>query len=245
VQHRWCIEVCQALAALGHPDLSFQTNLRVAPMSEEFAYWLKRANFWMVRIGIESANLRVLTGIKKRMSLEQTEHACRMLSRHGIKVWGYFLLFQFWEEQGVLESETADEVRNSLRFAWRLWREGALHYSSWAPAIPVQGAEFYNLARRRGMITEDYYPSDAGWDARPYLQGVSSREYRMLFARARWLQGWMALTAGAIQWKNWRAIVYRAQPLLTGRPKDEQLGEADAATSTARVPFSPPDASGM
>ena len=219
VQHRWCVEVCQALAALKHSDLSFQTNLRVAPMSEEFAYWLKQANFWMVRIGIESANMRVLTGIKKRMSLEQTEHACGLLAEHGIKVWGYFLLFQFWEDNGVLQSESADEVRNSLRFARRLWREGKLHYSSWAPSIPVPGAEFYNLARRRGMIDEAYFPSDAGWDPRPFLPDVSSLEYRILFARARWLQGRMALSAGAVEWRNWRAILYRARPLLTGRPK--------------------------
>lgn len=219
VQHAWCIDVCRELAALNHPDLYFQTNLRVAPMSEEFAYWLKRANFWMVRIGIESANMRVLTGIKKRMSLEQTEYACDLLSRHGIKVWGYFLLFQFWEENGVLQSESAEDVRNSLRFAARLWREGKLHYSSWAPSIPVQGAEFFNLARRRSMIDDEYYPSDGGWDPRPFLPTVSGFEYRLLFARARWLQGIMALTAGAIEWRNWRAILYRARPLVTGRPR--------------------------
>ena len=219
VQHGWCIEVCRELAALNHSDLFFQTNLRVAPMSEEFAVWLKRANFWMVRIGIESGNPRVLTGIKKRMSLEQTEFACGLLAEHGIKVWGYFLLFQFWEDKGLLESESAEEVRHSLRFAKRLWRQGKLHYTSWAPAIPVQGAEFYNLARRRGMIDDDYYPSDGGWDPRPFLPGVSSLEYRTLFARARWLQGQMAWTAGAIEWRNWRAILYRARPLLTGRPQ--------------------------
>lgn len=217
VQHRWSVEVCQALAALNHPDLSFQTNLRVAPMSEEFAYWLKQANFWMVRIGIESANERVLTGIKKRMSLTQTEYACRLLADHGVKVWGYFLLFQMWEDDGVLRTETVDEVRNSLAFAARLWREGALHYSSWAPSIPVPGAEFYNLARRRGMIDEHYFPSDTNWDPRPFLPDVSDWQYRYLLARARWLQGAMAVSAGAIEWRNWRAILHRARPLVTGR----------------------------
>jgi radical SAM superfamily enzyme YgiQ (UPF0313 family) len=238
VQHAWCIDVCQTLAALNHPDLYFQTNLRVSPMSEEFAYWLKRANFWMVRIGIESANMRVLTGIKKRMSLEQTEKACAMLARHGIKVWGYFLLFQFWEENGVLTWESAEEVRNSLRFATRLWREGKLHYSSWAPSIPVQGAEFYNLALRRGMIDEDYYPSDGGWDPRPFMPDVSDLDYRILFARARWLQGRMALSSGAIQWKNWRAILHRARPMVTGRPQAPAAPPLAGARTTQR--FDPP-----
>ena len=214
VQHAWCVEVCQALASLKHPDLFFQTNLRVSPLSDEFAYWLRQANFWLVRLGIESANMRVLTGIKKRMSLEQTERACELLAKHGIKVWGYFLLFQFWEEDGVLQRESADDVRNSLRFAYKLWKAGNLHYTSWTPAIPVQGAEFYNLALRRGMITSDYYPSDKNWDPRPFLPEVSNTEYRMLLARARWLQGRMALAGGAIEWRNWRAILYRARPLM-------------------------------
>jgi anaerobic magnesium-protoporphyrin IX monomethyl ester cyclase len=217
VQHQWCIDVCKALADLNHPDLFFQTNLRVSPMSEEFAYWLKKANFWMIRIGIESANMRVLKGIKKRMSLEQTETACRTLSNAGLSVWGYFLLFQFWEEDGVLQHETVAEVQNSLRFARRLWREGCLHYSSWAPSMPVQGAEFYNLALREGMIDGQYFPSDSNWDPRPFLKDVSNLQYRALFARARFLQGRMALSSGGIELKNMRAIIHRAKPMLTGR----------------------------
>ena len=242
VQRGWSIELCKALASLNRPDLFFQTNLRVAPMSEEFAYWLKKANFWMVRVGVESANIRVLTGIKKRMSLEQTEYACDLLARHGIKVWAYFLLFQFWEENRGLKWESAEEVDNSLRFAARLWKEGKLHYSSWAPSMPVQGAEFYNLARRRGMIDEDYFPSDVAWDPRPHLPDVSNVQYRLLFARARWLQARMALTAGGIEWRNWRAIVYRARPLLTGRPgrvHDAQRHEVPLPSAGAGQPAKP------
>ena len=90
----WSIEVCKTLADLKHPDMYFQANLRVIPMSEELAYWLKQANFWFVRIGIESASDRVLTGIKKKMSLAKTEQACDLLSKQGVKVFGYFLLFR-------------------------------------------------------------------------------------------------------------------------------------------------------
>lgn len=217
VQHQWSVDVCKALAGLNHPDLFFQTNLRVAPMSEEFAYWLKQANFWMIRIGIESANLRVLKGTLKKMSLDQTEYACDLLSQNGIKVWGYFLLFQFWEEGAKLEVESAEEIRNSQKFAFRLWRENKLHYSSWAPAMPVPGAEFYNLAVRRNMIDEGYIPSDSNWDPRPHLDSVSNLEYRELFIRARALQMLMALSSGAIEWRNWRAILHRAKPLLRGK----------------------------
>ena len=56
-----------------------------------------------------------------------------------------------WEEDGKLQHETPEEVRASIDFARQLWKRGILHYTSWASAIPVQGAELYDIARRHGQ----------------------------------------------------------------------------------------------
>ena len=90
-------------------------------MSEELAYWLKKANFWMVKFGIESASDRVLRGIKKKMSKEKTIHACELAADAGIKVYGFFMLYQVWEENGELQYETPEEVQCKYRL-----REAAL-----------------------------------------------------------------------------------------------------------------------
>ena len=216
----WSIEVCRELAALGKPDLFFQTNMRVQPLSAELARALRDANFWMVRFGIESANDRVLRGIKKASSLEAIERACGLVSEAGIKVFGFFMMFQIWEEDGELQFETADEVRRSIEFARRLFKEGKMHYSTWGFTLPVQGAELHDIALRHGIVTPDYYPSDT-WNIFEHLPHVSKREFNQLYKRARRLQAQMALKGGAFELRNWMAIARKARAMLFGKPDNQ------------------------
>lgn len=216
----WSIEVCRALAALGKPDLFFQTNMRVKPLTEELARGLREANFWLVRFGIESANDRVLRGIKKGSSLEAIERACTLVSQAGVKVFGFFMMFQIWEEDGKLQFETAEEVQNTIDFARRLFTEGKLHYSTWGFTMPVQGAELYDIALRHGIVTPDYYPSDT-WNVFEHLPHVSKREFNQLYRRARRLQARMALKSGAFELRNWMAIARKARAMLFGKPDDQ------------------------
>ena len=213
----WSIEVCKALAALGHKDLYFQCNLRVVPMSEEFAYWLKQANFWLVRIGIETTSDRVLTGIRKKMSFEKTQRACQLISAQGIKVFGFTMLFNYWEENGELKHETPAEVRQTIKDMYSLWRKGYLNYTSWAFACPVHGSEFYDIALRHGLIDENYYPVDT-WNSFDYLTGVTKKEFNRLYAAARRQQGMMALTSGNFEWRNYKGIARKALTMVRGRP---------------------------
>ena len=216
----WSIAVCKALAGLNHPDLFFQCNMRVEPMSEEFADWLKRANFWLIRLGVETASNRVLAGIKKRMSLDKTERACEMLSRRGIKVFAFLMLFNFWEENGELQHETPEEVESTIALTYRLWRQRKLHYSSWQFAVPVPGAEFYDIARRRGMIDDDYIPTDS-WNSYEFLDDTSKARFNRLYARARRQQVLMTLTSGHLEWRNWKGILHQARTTLLGKPETE------------------------
>lgn len=213
----WSIEVCRAIASLGRKDLYFQCNMRVVPMSEELAYWLNRANFWLVRVGIESTSDRVLTGIKKRMSFDKTRLALEMLSGKGIKVFGFMMLFNYWEENGKIHHETAAEARKSIRDIYSLWREGLIHYTSWQYAIPVPGAEFYDIALRNGMIDEEYFPSDT-WKTFNYLKGISKRDFNAIYASARRQQGLMALLSGNFEWRNFRGIARKAYTMVMGQP---------------------------
>lgn len=213
----WSIEVCKALHALGHKDLYFQCNLRVVPMSEEFAYWLKQANFWLVRIGIESTSERVLSGIKKKMSFENTKKACQLLSKQGIKVFGFTMLFNYWEEKGELQHERPEEVRQTIRNMYSLWRKGHLNYTSWAFAAPVQGAEFYDIALKHKLITKDYFPSDT-WDSFNHLKDVTRRQFNSLYASARRQQAIMALSSGNFEWRNYKGILRKAYTMFFGSP---------------------------
>lgn len=221
----WSIELCKALAALNHPDLYFQCNMRVVPMNEELAHWMKKANFWMVRVGIESANLRVLKGIKKRMSIEKTERACELWSRQGIKVFAFLMMFNAWEEKGRLVHETPEEVNNTIRFVYRMWFQRKLHYASWAPAVPVPGAELYDIFVRHGKIDTSYLPDD-GWQAHEYLDTLSKREFTAIYRKSLRQEALMALVGGNVEWRNWRMILKNARTMLFGRI-DPAVAERD------------------
>ncbi|MGD2110031.1 MAG: radical SAM protein, partial [Phycisphaerae bacterium] len=65
----WAKQVCQAIIDLGHKDLYFQTNLRSDKVDDELAELFKKMNMWMVHIGVESANDRVLEGIEKKITV--------------------------------------------------------------------------------------------------------------------------------------------------------------------------------
>lgn len=213
----WSIDVCKALAALGHKDLFFQCNLRVVPMSEEFAHWLKEANFWLVRVGLETTSDRVLTGIKKKMSFEKTQNACKMLSEKGIKVFGFTMLFNYWEDEGKLQHETVLEVRKTIKDVYYLWKKGYINYTSWAFACPVHGSELYDIALRHGLIDENYYPGDT-WNSFDYLSGITKKEFNSVYASARRQQAIMTLKAGNFEWRNYKGIARKALTMLRGRP---------------------------
>ncbi len=216
VSIEWSIEVCKALAGLNRPDLFFQCNLRVVPFSEELAIWLKKANFWMVKFGIESSSDRVLQGIKKMMSREKTIRACELAANAGIKVYAFFMLYQMWEEDGQVQYETSEEAKATINFARQLWRRGILHYTTWAFATPVQGAELYDIARRHGIVDENYYPSDE-WDIFEHLPEVSKKTFNRHFAEARRLQAFMALRSGNVEWRNWHVIAHKFLTMIRGK----------------------------
>ena len=217
----WSIDVCKAIAELGYRDLFFQCNMRVVPMSEELAYWMKQANFWLVRIGLETTSDRVLTGIKKKMSFKKTERACKMLSEQGIKIFGFTMLFNYWEENGELQHETIDEVNQTIKDVYKLWRKGYLHYTSRAFACPVPGSELYDIALKHKMIDENYYPGDT-WNTFDYLKGVSKKDFNKVYAAARRQQGIMALTSGNFEWRNYRGIARKAMTMINGRPENSK-----------------------
>ena len=225
VSLEWSIDVCKALAGLKHPDLFFQCNMRVIPFNEELAMWLKRANFWMIKFGIESASDRVLLGIKKMMSQEKTIRACELAAGAGLKVYAFFMLYQMWEQNGELQYETPDEVKESIDFARRLWRRGVLHYTTWQFALPVQGAELYDIARRHGIVDENYYPSDE-WDIVEHLPHVNKKTFNRQFAEARRLQALMALSSGHLEWRNWRGISHKFFTMLLGKRVEKRTKTA-------------------
>jgi anaerobic magnesium-protoporphyrin IX monomethyl ester cyclase len=213
-QIRWAKDVCRAIGDLGLKDLFFQLNLRAEPMDEELAALLARMGVWLVHLGVESANQRVLDGIKKHITVEQVENTCRLLRAAGIHVYAFLMMYQVWEDaEGHLQIETPTEVEHTLQFTRTMFRKKLFHYMSWQIATPMAGSELHRVAIRHGLITADKRANSV-WDVNMDLPGIARRTVLNHRRRGMLLQSWHALLHGHLNYSLWRRIVNKIRYIL-------------------------------
>jgi radical SAM superfamily enzyme YgiQ (UPF0313 family) len=147
----WAKDVCRAIADLGLRDLFFQSNLRADKIDDELAELFKRMNMWLVHLGVESANDRVLEGIEKKITVAQVERCLKFLKKHRIRVLLFMMAFQLWEKEGQLQWETPREIRHSLWWVWKQFLRRRMSYMTWSIATPMPGAPLQEIVDRHGM----------------------------------------------------------------------------------------------
>ncbi len=203
----WAKKVCRAIADLGHEDLYFQSNLRADKVDDELAELLKKMNMWMVHIGVESANDRVLEGIEKKTTVAQTEQCLKFLKRHKIRSLLYMMAFQLWEEDGELQYETPSEIRHSLCWVWKQFFLRRISYMTWSITTPMPGAPLYDIVNRHGLKSADYVLDN--WNLnKDYLGidltslGISEKTKLRLLRLGIISKGIFALLSGHFDWRR-------------------------------------------
>ncbi|OGW75760.1 MAG: hypothetical protein A2Z72_01295 [Omnitrophica bacterium RBG_13_46_9] len=183
-------------------NMPWKTQLRAFPFSEELARKMAESGCWYVHLGIESGNERTLRGIKKNITLEQCESACRILKRYGIKIFGLFMLFNAWEESGKLEFEGVKETKKTLGFAKRMIDKKLLDYMSCTITTPYPGSHLFDIARRHSLMRKELLEDWARWLTDESfimkLPGVTDKEASHLYFNGSLLRGYCYLKSG-----NW------------------------------------------
>jgi radical SAM superfamily enzyme YgiQ (UPF0313 family) len=201
LNYEWPIDVARAIQKLKHPDLYFQCNVRADKVTDEMAREFKKMNLWMVHLGVESGNQRTIDGLQKHIRLDQVVDACRILKANGIKVFGFFMLYHAWEENGQLAFETRAEVENTLRFCRRLLHERLIHYMSWHVATPYPGSRLWRTALKFNLLLDPSRVGDARESAMN-LPGVSDNDVRRSLRQGYILKIWYALRSGHVHWRH-------------------------------------------
>ena len=203
VNCEWPVAVAHAIQELGLRDVYFQCNVRADKVTDEVAREFKKMNVWMVHIGVESGNQRTIDGLKKHIQLDQVIEACRIFQANDIKVFGFFMLYLAWEENGKLAFETPAEVDHTLRFGRRLLRERLINYMSWQVATPYPGSRLWHTASKYGLLLESGRIGDVRERAMS-LPGVSEKDVRRSLRKGYILKTWYALKSGHIDWSHVR-----------------------------------------
>jgi len=212
----WAKEVCRAIADLGHEDLFFQSNLRADKIDDELAYLFKRMNMWLVHLGVESANDRVLRGIEKKITVAETERCLKFLKKHKVRVLLFMMAFQLWEENGELQFEKPKEIRHSLWWVWKQFILRRMHYMTWSIATPMPGAPLQEIVDRHGLKSSEQVLDN--WNRnKDYLGidlsslGISEKTKMRLLRSGILSKAFFMMVSGHF---DWRRHFYRIGILL-------------------------------
>ena len=204
----WAVELCQAIIRLNHRDLYFQCNMRADKVSERLASLLSEMNCWLVHLGIESANDRVLKGIGKHIVVEQIENATSILNRARVKVFAFMMLYQVWEEDEKLCYETTEEVETSIRFMKKLFKKRFIQYMSWQICTPMPGSRLYDIVKRHNLFRGDARKVWESFDEHEVainIPNISEKIMRRKIKKGIILKDWFMVRSGSINLRHmWR-----------------------------------------
>jgi anaerobic magnesium-protoporphyrin IX monomethyl ester cyclase len=205
---KWAIELFEEIRAKNHGDLFLQCNLRADKISSELVRAMKEANCWLVHMGMESGNDRVLRGIGKNITVKQIREAVSLLSDAQIRVFAFMMLYNVWEEDGRLKHESSLEVDNSINLCMEFYRKRQIHYMSWQFCTPMPGSRLfpiaskYNLFRQAPSKTWERYDEH---DVTMRLPGISLRQMKWRNRKGILLKDWYLLRSGSVNWRHlWR-----------------------------------------
>jgi radical SAM superfamily enzyme YgiQ (UPF0313 family) len=136
-------------------EINLQCQFRAKPVDDELVSLMKKAGFWYIHLGIESGNAETLVGVKKKVTLEDVEHCCAILQGHGIRIWGLFMFFNIWEDNGNLFHEDYDKSLNTLEYAKELYKKKLINFFGGSITTPIPGSPLWDTALRHNLIKEE------------------------------------------------------------------------------------------
>ena len=202
----WAISVCEEIEKLNLKDLYFQCNLRADKVTDKLAEKLRAINCWLVHIGIESVNDRVLKGINKLITFEDIMRTLTILKKHKIKVYGFFMLYNAWEENGELKYETTAEVHQTLKLVKQLLKDKMLTYISWSITNPIIGSKLHEIAVRHDIISDNEYL--------PLKLPIPEEEIRSCLKEGLLLQLWNGIENNQINRRSMKRVMRKINTII-------------------------------
>lgn len=105
-------------------------GMRADTVDEELIRAFKRSGCYEVGFGIESGNQKILDRARKKLDLSIVHDRIRMIKRHGLGVYGFFII--------GLPGETPQTVMDTIRFMRRGFDHVSVSY-----CIPYPGSALY------------------------------------------------------------------------------------------------------
>lgn len=140
---------------------------------EEMLQLMKKAGCYMIVVGIENGNPRILELLQKKLNLDAAKRNVQLARKVGINVLSSFMI--------GLPSETREEIENTIKYSTSI----GMTYATYPIFTPYPGTPIYDDAKRLGTILGENFDEFSRWGDGVYESaGLTRSDYRSLQKKA-------------------------------------------------------------
>jgi anaerobic magnesium-protoporphyrin IX monomethyl ester cyclase len=124
---------------------SCETHVKL--ITDESVSRMKAAGCYMIQLGIESGNNRILKAMRKGYTIDEALAACQTINRHDLSLETFFIVgYPLDTEETLQDTRAAIEKVDCDKLAYSIF-------------TPYPGTDGYEFCRAHGLIDEEFDPA--------------------------------------------------------------------------------------
>ncbi|MFH1456764.1 MAG: radical SAM protein [Patescibacteria group bacterium] len=125
--------------------LNWDIRARVNTVDEELLELMKSAGCTRIHYGVEAGTKKILTVLRKGITIEQVKNAFKWTKKAGIETAGYFMVGS--------PTENIEDIKQTIKLAKKLFPD----YVHFSVTTPFPATELYFKGLKEGVIKKDYW----------------------------------------------------------------------------------------
>jgi radical SAM superfamily enzyme YgiQ (UPF0313 family) len=147
---KWLEDLCYGLIERGYSKkIKYSCNMRFNALKLEDYKLMKKANFRLLKFGLESANQKTLDKLNKGIKVKDIINGCEMAKRAGLTVHLTMIVGYPWE--------TKQDALNTFFLAKRLMQSGKADLLQATILIPYPGTKLWQEAKENNWFLFNPY----------------------------------------------------------------------------------------
>ena len=130
-------------------NIAWDIRTRVNTVDEEILKALKNAGCQRIHYGVEAGTTKILTVLRKGITLEQVENAFKLTKQIGIQTLAYFMIGS--------PTETKEDVLQTIKFMKKIDPD----YAHIAITTPFPATDLYEMGLKQKVLKDDYWKNFA------------------------------------------------------------------------------------